>query len=128
MEMNAAVLYEWGQPLVWDRIRTTDPRSDEVLVRLAASGVCGSDVHLADGHLEIPGPHGSVPLPLPIVPGHEAAGVVEHVGSGVQAVTPGDHVVINIYPGCADARGAAQECQQRAQTCTRDTSQMGRHV
>ncbi|MDQ7910826.1 alcohol dehydrogenase catalytic domain-containing protein [Phytohabitans sp. ZYX-F-186] len=100
MEIQAAVLYAPPGPLELVTVSLDAPRADEVVVRVAASGLCGSDLHLVDGSLEIPGPHGARRPPLPIIPGHEAAGVVERVGSDVRAVAPGDHVIINIYPGC----------------------------
>lgn len=100
MQMKAAVLYGAHEPLVNETITLADPHPDEVVVRVAASGVCGSDLHLAEGALEIPGPHGPTGMPMPVVPGHEAAGVVERVGAAVRAVEVGDHVIINVYPGC----------------------------
>ncbi|GAA4540194.1 alcohol dehydrogenase catalytic domain-containing protein [Pseudonocardia xishanensis] len=110
---TAAVLRHPRERLLLEEVEIADPREDEVLVAIAASGVCASDVHLADGTLEIPGLGG---YPLPIVPGHEAAGVVEQVGSAVRTVQPGDHVIINIYPGCGRCRpcvlGRAAECSE----------------
>jgi Zn-dependent alcohol dehydrogenase len=70
-----------------------------VLVRIAACGVCHSDLHVVDGHL---------PEPLPLVLGHEAAGVVEEVGPGVGSVEPGDHVVLALVPSC----GECDECRR----------------
>ena len=107
MEMTAAVLRDWHTPLTLETVSLENPKADEVLVRVVASGLCGSDLHLTEGKLEIPGPHGPQLLPLPIVPGHEAAGIVESVGSDVRAVSPGDHVIINIYPGC----GRCERCR-----------------
>jgi Zn-dependent alcohol dehydrogenase len=98
--MHAAVAYEPKQTLAYESVTLAEPRPDEVLVRIAASGICGSDLHLVDGSLEIPGPNGPRMLPFPVVPGHEAAGVVEAAGAQVRAVSPGDHVIVNIYPGC----------------------------
>lgn len=115
MEMTAAVLNAWHEPLVLQPVAIADPKPDEVLVRMIASGLCGSDLHLSEGKLEIPGPHGPQTLPLPIVPGHEGAGIVEAVGSEVRAVAPGDHVIINIYPGC----GRCDRCRSGwPSTCT----------
>jgi Zn-dependent alcohol dehydrogenase len=67
------------------------PRAGEVLVQVAACGVCHSDYHLLSG---------ATRHPLPVVPGHEGAGVVEAVGEGVTQVVPGDHVVLNWAPNC----------------------------
>src|SRR5690606_10641696 len=67
------------------------PRAGEVLVRLAASGLCHSDEHLVTGDL---------PQELPMIGGHEGAGVVEEVGAGVTALAPGDHVVFSFVPSC----------------------------
>jgi S-(hydroxymethyl)glutathione dehydrogenase / alcohol dehydrogenase len=119
VQTNAAVAYEPKQSLEYRLVTLADPRPDEVLVRIAASGICGSDLHLIDGTLEIPGPNGPRMLPFPVVPGHEAAGVVEAIGSEVRAVSPGDHVIINIYPGCghcATCRGGrASRCPNVSQ-------------
>ena len=78
-----------GQPLVVEDIQHGTPGPREVLVRTAATGVCHSDLHVLDGAL---------PNPVPIVLGHEPAGVVEAVGSAVTHVAPGDHVI-----GCLSA-------------------------
>lgn len=82
--MKAAVLREVKAPLVIEEVDIGSPGPHEVLVRTVATGVCHSDLHLIEG---------SVPSPLPIVLGHECAGVVEAVGSEVRSIRPGDHVV-----------------------------------
>jgi S-(hydroxymethyl)glutathione dehydrogenase / alcohol dehydrogenase len=93
--MRAAVLYEFGSPLRIEEVEIDPPGRGEVLVRLAASGVCHSDWHTAQGiH----------PSPLPVILGHEGAGVVEEVGEGVDAVAPGDHVVLSWLPYCGRCR------------------------
>jgi S-(hydroxymethyl)glutathione dehydrogenase / alcohol dehydrogenase len=92
MRVRAAVLHEPRQPLAVEEIELAPPRDDEVLVRVAAAGVCHSDVRLADGELGA----GRWPLVL----GHEGAGVVEAVGSEVTHVAPGDHVGFCIVPPC----------------------------
>lgn len=91
MKAKAAVLYEYENPLSVEDVNVLDPKQGEVLVRLVASGVCHSDLHVIDGLLRIP---------LPIILGHEGAGVVEAVGPGVTTVKPGDHVVISWVPNC----------------------------
>lgn len=75
-----------------EEVEVERPHAGEVLVRVAASGVCGSDLHVL---------HGSSPVAVfPLVLGHEGAGVVEEVGEGVTDVQPGDHVVLALYGPC----------------------------
>jgi S-(hydroxymethyl)glutathione dehydrogenase/alcohol dehydrogenase len=99
MRIRAAVLHEPRRPLVVEEVELAPPRDDEVLVRVAAAGVCHSDVRLADGELG----EGR----WPIVLGHEGAGVVEAVGRDVTHVAPGDHVGFCIVPSCR----ACDECR-----------------
>lgn len=99
VEMEAVVLREPGRPVAVETVLLDPPRRDEVLVRVAAAGVCHSDVHLADGLLG----DGRWPLVL----GHEGAGVVEEVGDGITDLRPGDHVVFSIVPSC----GACGQCR-----------------
>lgn len=90
--MRAAVLEQAGAPLVvHDDIDVEEPRAGEVAVRVKHCGVCHSDVSIADG---------SFPSALPVVLGHEAAGIVEAVGPGVTTVAVGDHVVLTPCPPC----------------------------
>jgi S-(hydroxymethyl)glutathione dehydrogenase / alcohol dehydrogenase len=89
--IRAAVLREPGDVRVED-VQLDPPQSGEVLVRLAAAGVCHSDLHLVDGAL------GDERWPM--VLGHEGAGVVEQVGDGVDHVSPGDEVVLCWVPSC----------------------------
>jgi S-(hydroxymethyl)glutathione dehydrogenase/alcohol dehydrogenase len=89
--IRAAVLHEPGVVRVED-VELDPPGPGEVLVRLAAAGVCHSDLHLADGALG----EGRWPMVL----GHEGAGVVEQVGDGVRHVAPGDEVVLCWVPSC----------------------------
>ncbi len=96
MRTIAALLLEPGTPLVVEEIELDEPREHEVLVRVAAAGVCHSDLHLADGVLG----DGR----WPIVLGHEGAGIVERVGSRVTNVAPGDHVAFCFVPACGDCR------------------------
>jgi Zn-dependent alcohol dehydrogenase len=90
--MEAVVLREPGRPTAVEPVLLDPPRRDEVLVRVAAAGVCHSDLHLADGLLG----EGRWPMVL----GHEGAGVVEAVGEDVVHVTPGDHVAFCFVPSC----------------------------
>src|SRR5213595_2010476 len=94
MRIRAAVLEEFGQPLVVQEVDLAEPRSGEVLVRLAACGVCHTDLYTASGA----DPSGYAPTVL----GHEGAGVVERVGDGVTSVAPGDHVVTLFSPQCRE--------------------------
>ena len=89
--MKAAVCYEFGQPLVIEDVELDPPKSGEVRVRIAATAVCHSDIHLMSGDWA-----GT----LPVVAGHEAAGVVEEIGDGVTMVAPGDRVVVSLLRTC----------------------------
>lgn len=82
--VKAAVLHAYGSPLAIEDIRLGEPSSHEVIVRTAAVGLCHSDLHYIDGML---------PQPLPLIPGHEVAGVVDRVGKEVTRFAPGDHVI-----------------------------------
>jgi len=82
--VKAALLHQPGNPLAIEPVQVSNPRPREVLIRTRACGACHSDLHFIDG---------AYPTPLPAIPGHEAAGVVEAVGEDVTAVKPGDHVV-----------------------------------
>lgn len=111
MRIRASVLREMGSPVAVEQLELASPRDDEVLVRVAAAGVCHSDVHLADGHLG----HDRQPIVL----GHEGAGVVEAVGRSVTHVAPGDHVGFCFVPSCgrcAQCRGGhANLCEPAAE-------------
>ncbi len=107
--MRAAVLYEFDAPLVVEELELDPPKEGEILVRMAASGVCHSDLHVVQGiH----------PTALPVVLGHEGAGVVEEVGPGVRNVRPGDHVMLTWLPYCGRcrqcARGLPNRCENAA--------------
>ncbi|MEX2613134.1 MAG: alcohol dehydrogenase catalytic domain-containing protein, partial [Gaiellaceae bacterium] len=92
MQIRAAVLHEPGRPIAIEEVGLDPPKAGEVLVRVAAAGVCHSDVLLADGALG----DGRWPMVL----GHEGAGVVEAAGAGVTHVAPGDPVCFCIVPSC----------------------------
>jgi len=92
--MQAAVLEEFGAPLVVQEVDLADPGPGEVLVRLEACGVCHTDLYTASGA----DPSGYAPTVL----GHEGAGVVERVGDGVTLVSEGDHVVTLFSPQCGE--------------------------
>jgi Zn-dependent alcohol dehydrogenase len=93
--MRAAVLHEVGAPLALEELELEPPRAYEVEVRVEAAGVCHSDRHYMIGDLR---------CPLPVVVGHEGAGVVEAVGAAVQAVRPGDRVALLWRPRCGHCR------------------------
>jgi S-(hydroxymethyl)glutathione dehydrogenase / alcohol dehydrogenase len=89
--LKAAVLIEAGKPLVIEQINISNPGPHEVLIRTAACGLCHSDLHFIEG---------TYPHPLPAIPGHEAAGIVEAVGSEVRTVKVGDAVVTCLSAFC----------------------------
>ncbi|MFE6095836.1 Zn-dependent alcohol dehydrogenase [Streptomyces massasporeus] len=97
MAVRAAVLPAIGSPLEITGIDLPDPGPGQVRVRLAAAGVCHSDLSLSDGTMRVP---------VPAVLGHEGAGTVVAVGEGVGHVSPGDGVVLNWAPSC----GACHAC------------------
>ncbi|MDF3299945.1 Zn-dependent alcohol dehydrogenase [Streptomyces tropicalis] len=91
MAVRAAVLPAVGSPLEITAIELPEPGPGQVRVRLAAAGVCHSDLSLSDGTMRVP---------APAVLGHEGAGTVVSVGPGVAHVAPGDEVVLNWAPSC----------------------------
>jgi len=94
MRMRAAVLEEFGAPLVVQEVELAEPGPGEALVRLVACGVCHTDLYTASGA----DPSGYAPCVL----GHEGAGVVERVGEDVTLVSPGDRVVTLFSPQCGE--------------------------
>ncbi len=94
MKIKAAVLEQFGAPLEVHELDLEEPRDGEVLVRVAACGVCHTDLYTASGA----DPSGYAPTVL----GHEGAGVVERVGAGVTSLAPGDHVVTLFSPQCRE--------------------------
>ena len=99
MKTQAAVLWEYGKDWEVEELELDDPRQGEVLVRLTASGLCHSDEHVRVGDLPMEG--------LPVIGGHEGAGVVEKAGPGVTKVKEGDHVVLSFIPACGDCTWCA---------------------
>jgi S-(hydroxymethyl)glutathione dehydrogenase / alcohol dehydrogenase len=104
---RAAIFRSPEQPLETVVIDLEPPRAGEVLVRMAAIGICGSDLHVVRGEWR---------RPTPMVLGHEGAGIVEEVGEGVESVAPGDRVVISWAPACGACRaclsGRRQACEE----------------
>ncbi|MGV2984316.1 NAD(P)-dependent alcohol dehydrogenase [Microbacterium sp. AGC85] len=92
--IDAAVLDGVGSEFSIQQVVLDDPQPHEVLVRVAAAGVCGTDIHVQ---------HGGIPFPLPGVVGHEGAGIVEAVGSAVTSVRPGDKVLMT-FSSCGTCR------------------------
>jgi S-(hydroxymethyl)glutathione dehydrogenase/alcohol dehydrogenase len=94
MQTQAAVLREVGQEWSVEDIELDPPKAGEVLVQMKASGMCHSDEHLVTGDLA------GATSPMPLIGGHEGAGVVMEVGEGVVGLEPGDHVVFGFIPAC----------------------------
>ena len=109
--MKAAVLYEYGQPLVVEEVELDPPKAGELHVRIAAAGICRSDLHVMKGE---------APQPLPIVLGHEASAVVLDVGKGVTSVKPGDRIITPFVSSCGRCTscltGHANLCDAHAAT------------
>ncbi len=120
MRVLAAVLADYGR-IGLEALDLDPPGPGEVAVRMAAAGVCHSDYHVYSGDL---------PLPTPMVLGHEGAGVVEAVGAGVTAVRPGDPVVLSWLPACghcpACLRGRPELCRVPAVAAEHGTLPGGR--
>ena len=89
--MKAAVFYGVGEPLRIEELEMPKPQMGEVLVKVAATGMCHTDAAVLTG---------AMPVPPPIVLGHESAGIVEEIGPGVTTVKPGDHVVLFVMASC----------------------------
>jgi len=103
VKVKAAVVFEKAGPFVSEELELDEPREDEVLVRIVATGICHTDLAGRDGYLPIPAP--------PHVFGHEGSGVVERVGARVAKVKPGDHVVLSwdccgVCPPCRSGMDA----------------------
>ena len=107
MKIRAAVLEEMGKPQPYAKTRPVTiaqvdldpPGEGEVLVRMAAAGLCHSDLSIING---------SRPRPMPLALGHEASGVVEQVGSGVRDLRKGDHVIFVFVPSCGSCTPCAE--------------------
>lgn len=111
--MTAAVLWDIGEDWSIEEVELDPPREGEVLVSFEATGLCHSDHHVRTGDL---------PAPVPIVGGHEGAGVVMEIGSGVRGLQVGDHVVASFLPACGRCRwcanGKSNLCDLGAWTMT----------
>jgi aryl-alcohol dehydrogenase len=102
MKITAAVVHERGGAFAIETLDLCDPRADELLVEVVASGMCATDLHGRDAYY---------PTQFPKVFGHEGAGIVRAVGGGVTQFKPGDHVVM-AYPWC----GECENCKSQRQT------------
>ncbi|APE23225.1 MULTISPECIES: Zn-dependent alcohol dehydrogenase [Streptomyces] len=100
------VVFDGERVRVVDDLEVRDPGPGEVLVGIAAAGLCHSDLSVVDG---------TIPFPPPVVLGHEGAGVVEAVGPGVTHVAPGDHVALSTLANC----GACADCDRGRPTMCR---------
>ena len=98
MKTQAAVVYEPGKRIEIEELDLDKPQSGEVLIRYTYAGLCHSDIHVAHGDLE---------ARMPMVLGHEGAGIIEEVGPGVTRVKEGDHVVCSFIPNCGTCRYCA---------------------
>ena len=107
MQTTAAVLWEVGTPWSVETIELDPPRAGEVLVEIVAAGMCHTDDHFATG---------DIVWPMPLIGGHEGAGIVREVGPGVRHINVGDHVVLNYMPAC----GSCPSCRRgRSRMCDR---------
>src|SRR5260370_18665283 len=105
MQITAAVVHEKSGPFVIDNFELEEPRPDEVLVRVGASGRCASDLHGRDGYYN---------TPYPCVYGHEGAGVVEAIGSSVMSLAVGDHVIMS-FPWCGTCANCHRDMHSHCQ-------------
>lgn len=100
MDSIAAVFRNVGKPMAIERITLDPPGPTEVLVRIAAVGLCRTDYHVMRGERRV--------AMRPMVLGHEAAGVVEEIGAAVSGVNAGDHVIMTFIPACGMCRWCRQ--------------------
>jgi D-arabinose 1-dehydrogenase-like Zn-dependent alcohol dehydrogenase len=114
--MRAARLHGVGSPIEIQEVPYPEPGANDVVVRVAACGVCGSDVHFLEG-MPLPGP-------LPMTLGHEPAGIVELVGKEVREWAPGDRVALSIGEGC----GTCRTCRSGQPNCCASLQVPGLHL
>jgi S-(hydroxymethyl)glutathione dehydrogenase/alcohol dehydrogenase len=95
VKTRAAVLWDRGKDWSVEEIELDPPKQGEVLVALGGSGLCHSDEHVVTGDL---------PTALPLIGGHEGAGIIEEVGPGVTGLAPGDRVIFSFVPSCGQCR------------------------
>ncbi len=121
MQTRAALFWEAGRPLEVVDVELDEPGPTEVLVRMAACGICGTDLHMVKGEWR---------RPTPMILGHEGSGIVEAVGSEVRTVAPGDAVVLSWAPSCGECadcrRGRPAACLELSRAIARGTLPGGR--
>ncbi|XP_068088166.1 alcohol dehydrogenase 1-like isoform X2 [Hyperolius riggenbachi] len=115
IKCKAAVMWEAGKPLSVEEIEVAPPKANEVRIKVVATGICRSDDHILNGAV--------TRAKLPIILGHEGAGIVESVGEGVASVKPGDKVILLFNPQC----GECKHCKDpKANLCLK--SDVGKHI
>jgi alcohol dehydrogenase len=110
MKSRAAILHDVGGPWSVEEFELDPPRAGEVLVEMAAAGLCHSDDHILKGDLSAPNEvlrSLGLPTMFPTIGGHEGSGVVREVGDGVTDFVPGDHVVTSFVAVCGQCRWCA---------------------
>ncbi|NDW07998.1 alcohol dehydrogenase catalytic domain-containing protein [Jiella pacifica] len=111
MRVRAAVIEEKAGPFVFRDLHLDDPRATEVLVKIHSVGICQTDIHVRNQ---------DYPVPLPLVLGHEGAGIVEKVGAGVKGIEAGDPVVLS-FPSCQECSycrtGRNAYCEHAFEIC-----------
>jgi NDMA-dependent alcohol dehydrogenase len=136
MKSRAAILHDVGGPWSVEEFELDPPRAGEVLVEMAAAGMCHSDDHVLTGDMSAPNKmmrELGLPTMFPMIGGHEGSGVVVEVGDGVTDYAPGDHVVMSFVAVCGQcrwcARGMEYLCDMGAQIMTpgMPTDQTFRH-
>ncbi len=105
--VRAAVLYAANEPMPIKELEQLPPRNGEVRVKIGAAGVCASDHHVMKGETN---------FPMPIILGHEGAGVVDAVGDGVSDVKPGDRCILSFVPSCGHCRSCRTGLQNICDT------------
>ena len=105
--VKAAVLYAANEPMPIKELEQLSPRNGEVRVKIGAAGVCASDHHVMKGETN---------FPMPIVLGHEGAGVIDDVGEGVTDLKPGDRCILSFVPSCGHCRSCRTGLQNICDT------------
>ncbi|BBX42612.1 Zn-dependent alcohol dehydrogenase [Mycobacterium simiae] len=110
MKSRAAILHDVGGPWSVEEFELDSPKAGEVLVEMAAAGMCHSDDHILSGDMSAPNEtlrSLGLPTMFPMIGGHEGSGVVREVGDGVMEFAPGDHVVMSFVAVCGQCRWCA---------------------
>jgi NDMA-dependent alcohol dehydrogenase len=110
MKSRAAILHDVGGPWSVEEFELDPPRAGEVLVQMAAAGLCHSDDHILKGDMAAPNDvmrAMGLPTMFPTIGGHEGSGIVREVGDGVTEFAPGDHVVMSFVAVCGQCRWCA---------------------